>query len=307
MNSISTQQSMGQGGGYLFATFQGEATPLTEQVYFVVSNDGRNWRALNAGQPILVSDLGDKGVRDPFLVRLHDGQGFILLATDLSIHHTKDWQRAQEAASRAIVIWASDDLIHWSPPRLVPIAPDDAGCAWAPEAVYDAKTGDYLVFWASKTRRDNFAKQRIWASRTLDFKTFSEPFMYIDKPHHVIDTDIVSDGNTYYRFSKDEQYKAITLECATDVIGPWVDIPEFSLAKLVGYEGPVAFKLASGEWCLLLDHYAESKGYEPFLCHDLAGGRFVPTTDFRAPLKLRHGGVLPITASELKRLELAFA
>ncbi len=298
---------MGQGGGYLFATFRGEATPLTEQVYFAVSDDGLNWQALKGGQPVLVSDLGDKGVRDPFLVRRHDGQGFALLATDLSIHLTKNWTRAQEAGSRSIVIWTSDDLIHWSPPRLVPIAPDDAGCAWAPEAVYDATSGDYLVFWASKTRRDQYAKHRIWASRTPDFKTFSEPFVYIDKPNSVIDTDIVRDGDTYYRFSKDEECKVITFEYATDLVGPWIEGPAFSLAKRVGYEGPVAFKLVSGEWCLLLDHYAEGKGYEPFLCTDLAGGQFISIPDFVTPFKLRHGGVLPITATERKRLESVLA
>lgn len=294
-------------GGFLFVTFQGEATPLSEQVYFVVSDDGRHWKPLNSGKPVLVSDIGDKGVRDPFLVRRQDGTGFVLLATDLSIYHTKDWKRAQEAASRSILISESSDLVHWSPPRLVPIAADDAGCAWAPEAVYDEGAGDYLVFWASRNRRDQFAKQRIWASRTPDFRTFSEPFIYIDKPHDVIDTDIVCDGDRYYRFSKDEQFKAITLESARDLMGPWREIPEFSLSKLVGYEGPVCFRLGTGEWCLLLDHYAEAKGYEPFLCRDLAGGQFVPTADFNAPFKLRHGGVLPITADERQRIESAFA
>src|SRR5207244_1437646 len=105
---------------------------------------------------------------------------------------------------KSIVIWESDDLTHWSEPRLVKVAADDAGCTWAPEAVYDEDANDYLVFWASTTRSDNFAKQRIWAARTKDFRAFSKPFIYIEKPNHVIDTDIVRDNGKYYRFSKDE-------------------------------------------------------------------------------------------------------
>lgn len=289
-------------GGFLFATFLGEATPMTEQVYFAISEDGRNWRELNGGEPVLINPIGEKGARDPFLVRLDDGKGFVLLATDLSIHLNGDWHRAQVAASRSIVIWDSADLVHWSAPRLVPVAPPDAGCAWAPEAITDAKTGDYLVFWASRTRADDFAKQRIWAARTRDFKLFSEPFIYIDKSHHVIDTDIVLDGQTYYRFSKDEQFKAITMERSADLMGPWQEIPGFTLATMTGYEGPVCFAREPSSWILLLDHYAEGKGYESFVCSDLASGQFVADSRFRSPFKLRHGGVLSITVPERERL-----
>lgn len=293
-------------GGFLFVTFRGEATPLSEQVHFVVSANGRNWQALAGGRAVLVSDIGEKGARDPFLVRLRDGRGFVLLATDLSIHRNGDWHRAQVSASRSILIWDSDDLVHWSPPRLVPVAPDDAGCAWAPEALYDEESGDYLVFWASRTKRDDFAKHRIWACRTRDFRSFGEPFVYMDKPLDVIDTDIIRDGDTYYRFSKDEVLKAITLESAGSLMGPWRDVTEFSLAQRVGYEGPVGFPLNTTTWCLLLDRYAAGKGYEAFLCDNLSKGQFIPAADFHFPYELRHGGVLPITAAERERLVRTF-
>ncbi len=136
-------------GGYLFVTFKGEQSPLTEQIYFALSQDGRQWKGLNGGEPVLISTLGEKGVRDPYLLRSHDGNKFYILATDLSINLHRDWGRAQVAGSQSIVIWESSDLVHWFPPRLVRVAAPDAGCTWAPEAVYDENTGDYLVFWAS--------------------------------------------------------------------------------------------------------------------------------------------------------------
>lgn len=299
-------------GGYLFVTFKGEQSPMMEQIYFAASKDGRQWAALNGGEPVLISKLGEQGVRDPYLLRSHDQIKFYLLATDLSINLNPNWGRAQTAGSQSIVIWESTDLVHWLPPRLVRVAAPDAGCTWAPEAVYDEGTGDYLVFWASKNRSDNFAKQRIWAARTKDFKTFTEPFIYIDKAGHVIDTDIVREGNKYYRFSKDETFKAVTMEVSDKLTGPWQDVPQFSLSKLKGYEGPECYQLkpaADGKpatWCLVLDHYSKGAGYQPFVTDDLSGGKFKAGPDFSFPFRFRHGSILPISAAEYDGLETAF-
>ncbi len=301
-------------GGYLFITFKGEQTPMTEQIYFGLSKDGKTWEALNGAEPVLVSDLGDKGVRDPFVFRSHDGKKTYIIATDLSINLTKhDWNRAQTAASKSIVIWESEDLTHWSKPRLVAIAPEDAGCAWAPEAVYDEETQDYLVFWASKTKNDNFAKQRIWACRTKDFQTFGKPFIYIERPNHVIDTDIVRENGKYYRFSKDETVKAITMETSDKLTGPWKEVSDFSLAKLQGYEGPECFQLAPGAdgkpgtWCLILDFYSKGQGYQPYVTDDLASGKFEKLKEFHLPFKFRHGSILKVTDEEYDRLKAEYA
>ena len=77
---------------------------MSEQVYFALSPDGRHWEALG-GEPILISTLGERGVRDPFLLRSHDGKHFYLLATDLSINLNPDWKRAVHRGSRSLVIW----------------------------------------------------------------------------------------------------------------------------------------------------------------------------------------------------------
>jgi hypothetical protein len=299
-------------GGYLFVTFKGESTPLTEQVYFGLSPDGREWSALNGGRPVLVSGLGEKGVRDPFILRSHDGKTAYLIATDLSINLNNNWSRAVRAGSRAVIVWESTDLVNWSEPRRVEVAPPDAGCTWAPEAVYDEQNGDYLVFWASTTKRDDFKKHRIWAARTKDFRSFGEPFVFIEKATTIIDTTIIHDGTQYYRFTKDEQFKAITFESADKLAGPWRYVENFSLSKLQGYEGPACFPLAPtspGEkpvWCLLLDHYSRGEGYKPFVTTDLAGGKFTPASDIRFPFRFRHGTVLAISDEEFARLKRTY-
>ena len=300
------------GGGYLFVTFKGEKDALGEQIYFGLSQDGLHWQALNGGQPVLISSVGEKGVRDPYLLRSHDGTKFYLLATDLSTVLHPGWTRATHAGSQSLVIWESTDLVKWSAPRLVHVAAADAGCTWAPEAVYDEDTGDYLVFWASTTQSDAFAKQRIWAARTKDFRTFGAPFIYVEKTRDVIDADIVREGGKYYRFSKDETFKAITMESSDKLLGPWREMTEFSLAKLKGYEGPEGFILAPAAgghpavWGLWLDHYSKGDGYKLFVTHDLSGGQFTPATDFSFPFRFRHGFPLTITADEYQRLKQAY-
>lgn len=299
-------------GGYLFVTFNGEKTPLTEQIYFGLSPDGRNWEALNSAQPVLVSPLGEKGVRDPFIIRSRDGKKAWLLATDLSINLNPVWKRAATAGSKSIVIWESTDLVHWSEPRLVKISADDAGCTWAPEAVYDEESGDYLVFWSSANGRDNFAKFRVWAARTKDFVNFGEPFIYIERDFPVIDTSIVRENGVYYRFTKAEHERTIFLETSTRLAGPWTEMPGFSLAGKEGYEGPACFQLAPASagkpatWCLLLDHFTKGAGYQPFITTDLASGKFEAAPDIKFPFRFRHGTVIPVTADEYARLKSTY-
>ncbi len=298
-------------GGFLFTTFKGEQSPKAEQIYFGLSADGLHWDALNNGGPALVSTIGEKGVRDPYLLRTQENK-FVIVATDLSINLNHDWNRATHAGSKSIVIWQSDDLVHWDEPRLAKVAPDDAGDTWAPEAIYDETKKDYLVYWASTTGRDNYAKQRIWGARTSDFKTFSPPFIFVEKPTTMIDADIVRDGNVYYRFIKDEKFKAITMESAQRLDGPWSDVEGFTLAKLRGYEGPACFQVkpaADGEpatWCLLLDYYSRGQGYKPFMTTDLPNGKFKADDTIQFPFRFRHGSVLPLTADEYARVKSTY-
>jgi sucrose-6-phosphate hydrolase SacC (GH32 family) len=293
-------------GGYLFVTFQNGKSLQSEQVYFGLSQDGKTWTALNGSKPVLVSNIGEKGARDPYILRSHDGSKFYLIATDLSWAINSSTTRATTAGSHSILVWESCDLVNWSQPRLVAVAASDAGCTWAPEAIYDESAGNYLVFWASTSASDNYAKQRIWASRTTDFRTFSAPFIYIEKANHVIDADIVRDGSHFYRFIKDETNKAIAMETSDQLLGTWAGVPGFTLAAMQGYEGPECYQLANGSWCLIADHYSAGTGYAPFTTSNLASGSFAAGTGFSFPFPFRHGAVLPISTEEYNRLNAAY-
>ncbi len=56
--------------GYTFAYFTGNSV-AGENIYFAASNGNNalSWTELNSGQPTLTSTFGEKGLRDPFLIR----------------------------------------------------------------------------------------------------------------------------------------------------------------------------------------------------------------------------------------------
>lgn len=298
--------------GYLFVHFIGESKK-GEQIYFSVSRDGLHWKDLNHGEPVIISHVGEQGLRDPFILRNRLDGRFYIIATDLCIHAGKGWGVAQYSGSRNLMVMSSENLKDWTEPEAIEIGVPGAGCVWAPEAIYDKKEGNYLTFWASMVRLegDEEPKQRIYAARTKDFKQFSRPEIYIERKNHVIDTTIVENQGVYYRFSKDETTKNIIADRSLDVGSKQfeeLEAPEVN--KLTGVEGPLCFPFYDrDEWCLMVDRFATDGGYLPIVTKDMASGEFRVLDESEYDMgetKKRHGSVLNITEEEYEDLVKAF-
>lgn len=292
--------------GYLMTHFIGEGYK-GEQIYFSTSKDGFYWSDLNNGSRVLQSDLGTKGVRDPYILRSPEGDKFYMLATDLCIN-TGDWSTAQYGGSRSLIIWETTDLVNWSKPRMVEVGIPEAGCVWAPEAIYDEKTGEYIVFWASMVKEDGdtSAKQRIYYSKTRDFITFTRAEKYIERDNHVIDTTIIKAGDYYFRYSKDETTKNIRVDKATQLLNTtFEDVSTTVLGALSNVEGPLIFKL-NGEdtYCIMVDQYGTGSGYLPLTTTNMIDYTIVNSYNLGGTLK-RHGYVLPVTSEEYTALQNA--
>ena len=254
--------------GYFFTYFAGEGYSDGEQIYFAASKDGDKWYDLNDNKPVLTSTMGEKGVRDPFIIRSPEGDKFYMIATDLKINGGNGWGAAQTAGSQSLMVWESTDLVNWSDQRMVEVSASiDAGCTWAPEATYDPITGEYVVYWASKTASDNYGKQRLYYAKTRDFYSFTEPELYIEKDESSIDTTIIynEEDKMYYRYTKNEggntnelgaKTKTIFAEKSSTLLGNWTLIPSESLnanqwiisssAKVIYKKTPFSFR------CILL-------------------------------------------------------
>lgn len=246
---------------YIFAYF-----PYTsikdERIYFGISEDGLNFSALNDGKFVLESTLGTHGLRDPFIIRSPEGDRFYLIATDLTVagleqngtsYPGQGWSENQTQGSQKIMVWESTDLVNWSQQRECKVAADNAGCTWAPEAYWDDATGQYVVFWASKTSDDNYGKQRVFYATTRDFYTFSKAKVWIEAPGSVIDTTVIKVGDYYYRYTKNEDgntingtpSKRVYCEKSNSLTAEtWTRVANNSLDVSGGQiEGPCIFKL----------------------------------------------------------------
>lgn len=105
--------------------------------------------------------------------------------------------------------------------------------AWAPEALWDEEKGQFLVYWSSNTYSDashsgDPTNDKIYSSYTSDFKTFTDPQIYIDLGTvGVIDLTMRPTGvdGQYVRFFKDEsQYKCRGQVSNNGIFGDWEDI-----------------------------------------------------------------------------------
>lgn len=301
ISAMNRRNKMEKIAGYLFVTFTGESED-GEQIYFALSRDGFHWKDLNGGRCVLRSQIGEQGVRDPFLIRTQDGERYYLIATDLRIASGRSWEDAVRCGSRSIVVWESEDLIHWTDARMCGIGPEGAGCVWAPEAVYSPKEDAYMVFWASYVD----GKHRMYASYTKDFRVFTPAKIYMEKEHDVIDMTIVRDGGMFYRFYKNECDKNICLDCGKDLEGEFHKIQSAQLEQLTGVEGPAVIPLNHRGWCLFVDQFAKNAGYLPLVCDDLSSGMFHIMTDGEYDMgetRKRHGSILALSEEEYQRLD----
>lgn len=298
--------------GYLFAHFIGEQDEKSEQIYFAVSEDGLHFKDMNHCKPILISNIGEKGVRDPFLYRSAEGDRFFLIATDLSIFHRGGWFQneqgyydASTTGSNSLVFWESNDLVNWSEPRLLPVAPVNAGMAWAPEMIYDEETGEYVIFFSSSIMNpDTKMKAKpntIFYVTTRDFVHFSDTKIFIDnqsdpdgKKREIIDTTIIKIGDFYYSASKDgdnaETNGGIRILKTKTLFNPdsWekvLDLDELNLSiEGLGIknldngdlEGPELFQYNKKDWAdanvpeygIIADRFQADLGYLPFKTTD---------------------------------------
>lgn len=328
---------------YAFAYFAGESTDDGEKIYLASSkgDDPLDYDELNGGLPVLSSQFGTKGLRDPFIIRSHEGDRFYLLATDLKAYPAVDFGEAQETGSKYLEVWESTDLVNWSNQRHVKVSSDFAGNTWAPESFYDENTGEYVVYWATALypttetvgRDINTSYQRMMYATTRDFVTFSDPLPWVDVKRGtgrgMIDATIVQDGDTFYRVIKDEASMTPRQEKSTDLLATvtgslptTTSTPGWQLVKekvgvgqpnpwggtFTGGEGPTVFRDNDDpdRWIMFIDQpsYHGGQGYMAFETHDIGSASWTSVPDANLPSSPRHGTVLPVTQEELDRMRL---
>lgn len=313
-------------GGFLFAYFTSADEDDGEQIRFARSAgpEPLDWVILNGGRPVVRSGIGEGGARDPFLLRAAglpgEQAGYYLLATDLCIAKrdpSTAWDDCVRAGSRSILVWESGDLVSWSAPRLVEVAPPGAGNAWAPEATFDRTTGSYFVYWASTLHdvvpRQGRSYHRMLRSRTFDFKTFTPARPWIDRGWSVIDSTVVESDGVYYRFSKDElssdsshpDARHITVERSGTLDAAAYEPVATGIGgnELARGEGPIVVRgHESDQWFLFIDEYGLRR-YRAFTSDSLSAATWRPVSS-KLPPGASHGSILALSDEEWARLDV---
>jgi hypothetical protein len=246
-----------------------------------------------------------------------------MVATDLRVYTSLDWDLHQRWGSRSIVVWESQDLVNWGQGRLVQVAPPEAGNTWAPEVVWDSAQDAYLVHWSSMVydtaEHEGESYNRVMCATTRDFREFSEPQIWVDRGWPTIDATVIEHDGVYYRFVKDERTrssdaplgKSIFCEWSTSLMSnDWTRLVEgIGMGTVSQGEGPLVYKSNTEvKWYLWIDEFAPpDRRYVPLETTDLASGEWAPAVDYQLPPDPCHGVVLPLTVEEYERLRAAWS
>ena len=276
---------------YLFAYFE-HARKNEPGLRLAVSDDGLRYTAVGGGRRFLIPEVGEsKLMRDPFLFRGRGaGAPWHLL-----------WTTAWEGVTIGHAY--SYDLVRWSPQQAIPVMaafPGTRNC-WAPEAVWDRRRRQWVIFWASTVTgrfpetagtSENGYNHRMYATTTRDFRTFTPTRLFYDPGFSVIDaTFFEDDRGRLHMIVKDETVnppkKHLRIARARTPLGPFEPLSPPLPGSWV--EGPSAIRVGR-DTIIFFDRYRD-KRYGALRSRDLR--RWEDISQFiRMPVGASHGTVI---------------
>lgn len=287
---------------YLFVYFTGNHISQ-EAVCYAVSMDGYTYWALNDNKPVIDSKVisSTGGVRDPHILRCEDGKTFYMVVTDMVSDNGWD-------SNRAMVLLKSTDLVHWSH-SVINMQKRYEGQeklkrVWAPQTIYDPEAGKYMVYWSMKYGDGPDVIYYAYANADFtDLEGEPKPLFVPADKKSCIDGDIVYKDGVYHLFYKTEGHgngiRVATTNSLTS--GQWKENLEYKQQTKEAVEGAGTFKLiGEDKYILMYDVYM--KGVYQFTeTTDLEHFKVIDH-DVKMNFHPRHGTIIPITRSELKRI-----
>ena len=282
---------------------------LIAKLHIALSIDGRNWTALNDGNPVW-----DNWMRDPYVRRGPDGLWRILSTGG-------GGRGANRELGPSCTYITSKDLIHFQVEGPLPLMKDVrndegrlAGNIWAPEWFYDEKAQEYMLFWSSSFQDAGWKESRIWYCKTRDWKTFTPAKPLFEPPYSVIDGTLLEYEGVYYLFHKEEEFgektgerRAIRLATSKALEGPYMIIEgPLNKGQIVPVitEGPTVEKdPVKPGWLLYYDYCMTNRfgvSYSPDLIN------WSVEEDVSFPSEARHGCVSILKPEEAKKLMEAY-
>lgn len=324
--------------GYLMVHFVEDSQGYAEKIYLDISrgDNPEQWDPLNGRKPILTSNLGTTGVRDPFITYNPETQTYYIIATDLRVFggDNAGWGEWQHNYSTKMNVWESKDLITWSDVRQFDVVRNmdgeklaNLGMMWAPETTwvedyYGEGKGAFVVYWTSHRYADEAQTQSLGADImwgvTTDFtqETWEFGGMFLEGGNAGwIDTNIIRDGEKTYHITKSNA-EEIIMEVTTAKdwwnyeTTEWTRVQShIGQSRFGAVEGPASFKDHSQEnrWYLFVDDLP-TPGYQPMISTDLSKGfEYLDSPDYFLTTHTKHGGVISLTKAQYDAIRNADA
>lgn len=236
---------------YVFTSFH---EPANEGLRLLTSDDALHWTDLN--KIFLKPTIGtQKIMRDPSIVQGPDGTFHLVW--------TCSWK-----GDNGFGYASSKDLKNWSEQKFIPVMQKEPTTVnvWAPEIFYDDENSQFIIIWAStipfrfaKGVEDEDNNHRMYSITTKDFKTFSDPKLFLEPGFSVIDAVIVKKAvKDYVLVLKDNTRPNRNLKVAysNNPLGPYNNVSETFSPKLT--EGPTVIK-KDGKYLIYYDAYGDKK------------------------------------------------
>jgi hypothetical protein len=289
---------------YLFSSFRGER----EGLYLAWSEDLLSWSEIPG--PHLKPTIGDKVMRDPFIMMGPDGV--------IHMVWTTGWRR------RDIGYANTRDFVTWSEQELIPVMASKAAArnCWAPKIFYDAKLGQWQIIWSTWVDDGSFGapelphtskQHRIWYATTKDFKDFVGPKVLLDPGYSCIDAFLLKGEREYLLFFKDERYndsevvtpahQNIRIARSKSRYGPFGSVSQPITGSGAGKwhnEGACAVK-KDGEFYVFYDHHSDDTYYGAVKSKDSKDWVDI-SEQLDVPKGLKHGSIIRVPRDIVSRL-----
>jgi hypothetical protein len=260
-------------------------------LHLAVSRDGLEWTPLNQNSPVATPTAGQRGLRDPFILRKQDGT-FVVLATDL-----KGTDFSQN--SQYLHVWDSTDLTSLTGYRRIQLHTMNTH-TWAPTAFWDASRGEYGIVYSANNGRDVFM-----VNYTSDFRAVSSPQVYFSPGFNVLDGDIVVDGGTTYLYYKNmDDGLLYGARSATGAPNSYTTYTS-GLRQGGAIEAPLLLKTNEGGWRLWGDSFSPvNNDYYAWSSTNIGANAWTALNQrsYTPPLNAKHGSIVGITTAEYDAL-----
>ena len=312
--------------GYLYCHMSDRG----EWTAYALSRDGLHFHDLINGDSIFsATSLAriEGGTRDAYLCRRHDGQGYLMVTTDMKVARSHHWN------NYGIDLLTSADLVHWqsvtidfrqgpavfSNPEAESVYRDWSGVerVWAPQIFWngdyewpDGRRGGYCLYFSMLNPLEESYDRMYYAYADESFATLTQPRLLLDWGYATIDADIhflESDSLFHLMIKKEGGQPGLYTATAPRLHGPWSEPVEDDYVNFEGKkkcEGVSAFQLAGDStWRVAYIEYSSRPKHYRICQADKYLRHFSHPQDIEGVNGPQHGSFMRVTEEEYNRLQ----